>query len=91
MNAVLSPRRQVMMRYIREFRSAHGFAPTVRELMPAAGTRTTHTVFANLRVLEDKGLLRLTRGVARGIHVVGAYKAVPIVGYLGDNGFEPLR
>lgn len=70
-----------------------GFGPTVRELMEEFGFRSPRTAFLYLRVLEDKGYIRVHRGKARGLEVlVRRGQGIPLLGRV-PAGFphEPVE
>lgn len=46
-----------------------GQAPTVREIMAESGASSTVVVHYQLRLLEERGLIRIRKRVARGIEL----------------------
>lgn len=67
--------------YLKE-RMEDGLPPTVREICRATGLKSTSSVHAYLRLLEEKGLITRDRGLNRAIHLTGEQPAVqvPILG-----------
>lgn len=66
----LSTRQERMIEFIRQFRVAHGYPPTVREIGAAAGISSTSVVDYNLNILENRGYIRRDREVSRGIFLL---------------------
>lgn len=63
-------------------RMENGLPPTVREICRATGLKSTSSVHAYLRMLEEKGLITRDRGLNRAIHLAGEQTTlqVPILG-----------
>nr|WP_267901520.1 transcriptional repressor LexA [Caproicibacter fermentans] len=63
-------------------RMENGLPPTVREICRATGLKSTSSVHAHLRALEEKGLITRDRGLNRAIHLAGEQTTVqvPILG-----------
>lgn len=63
-------------------RMESGIPPTVREICRATGLKSTSSVHAYLRMLEEKGLITRDRGLNRAIHLAGEQTTVqvPILG-----------
>jgi repressor LexA len=63
-------------------RMENGIPPTVREICRATGLKSTSSVHAYLRMLEEKGLITRDRGLNRAIHLAGEQTTVqvPILG-----------
>ena len=60
-------KRQDILNFIREFITAHGYGPSVREICAAVGLCSTATVHYHLRALRDQGLLVMEEGKKRAI------------------------
>lgn len=77
----LGKSQQKVYDYIKEC-SHSGEVPSVREICAATGLRSTSTVHAHLKALEEKGLIERRAGLNRCIHIVGEENtsSVPIVG-----------
>jgi repressor LexA len=85
----LTAEQQRVVSYIVTYRSENGFPPTVREIAAALGYRSPNNVRQHLRLIEQKGFIRLLPGKARGIEVNAAFAAeeygeedagVPLIG-----------
>lgn len=63
-------------------RMEDGLPPTVREICRATGLRSTSSVHAHLKALEEKGLITRDKGLNRAIHLAGEQPTVqvPILG-----------
>lgn len=57
--------------FIRKFRLEKGFPPTVREIAEALGYKSPNNVRQHLRLIEQKGHIKLLQGKARGIEITG--------------------
>lgn len=66
----LSPRERTVLLALMAYTRKHGYPPTRRELGDLAGLSSTSVVSYHLEKLEARGLIRWTRGVARGISIV---------------------
>lgn len=54
-----------------------GIPPVIDELAGRCGLASRSAIHKYLRVLEDYGLVRIDRNLARGIHVVGSSWSPP--------------
>ncbi len=52
-----------------DYISKHQYPPTVRDLCQLTGYKSTSTIFAKLKALEEKGYIKLDVKVSRGIKV----------------------
>ena len=77
----LSKSQQKVYDFVKE-RLAYGVPPTVREICAATGLRSTSTVHAHLRALENAGYISRGAGLNRSIRIEGQEQTtqVPIVG-----------
>jgi repressor LexA len=74
--------------FIIQHQKEEGMPPTVREIADRLGYRSTNNVRQHLRLIEQKGYLRLLPGKARGIEVAvgmereggGQQVSVPLIG-----------
>lgn len=80
MKKALSKSRQKILDYLNESASEE-FTPTVREICEATGLRSTSTVHAHLKVLEELGYIERTKG-HRSIKMSGKEPVaqVPVIG-----------
>ena len=77
-----------VLSFIEKSRKETGFPPTVREIAEALGYRSPNNVRQHLRLIEQKGFIRLLPGKARGIEVTASVPekieleavGVPIIG-----------
>ncbi len=72
-----------MLDFITDSIAENGYAPSVRDIQNALSIKSTSTVFAYLRRLEEKGHIIREDGKSRSIRVDGAARPgrqVPIIG-----------
>ena len=70
----VTPRQLEILRFIRDFRSRHGYSPTMQEIGDHLGL-TKVTVFEHVGSLERKGLLlRGAKHKARSLQVSGTFE-----------------
>ncbi len=77
----LSKSRQKIYDFLKE-KAQYGIPPSVREICAATGLRSTSTVHAHLKTLEEEGYITRQAGMNRSIHIEGCDDTaqVPIVG-----------
>lgn len=76
----LTPKQQAVLAFLQE-RAQDGVPPTVREICTATGIKSTSTVHACLRVLEENGCINRESGLNRAIRLPGENVArVPLLG-----------
>ncbi len=76
----LTKKQKAVLAFLQE-RAKDGLPPTVREICTAAGIKSTSTVHAYLKTLEDEGYISRQSGLNRAIRVKGTdTKAVPPAG-----------
>lgn len=68
----LTDRQAECLNKIREHLAQHGHAPSIAELGSALKLKSSNSVYDLLLVLERKGAIERTQGVARGIRLTGA-------------------
>ena len=80
----LTARQEKVLRFVEEYISRHGFAPSVREVAAAMRIGTPKGAADHLKALERKGYLERSRGRSRALRVMressGARRRIPIVG-----------
>lgn len=59
-----------VLSFIQKSQQETGFPPTVREIAEALGYRSPNNVRQHLRLIEQKGFIRLLPGKARGIEII---------------------
>ena len=78
----LNEKQQKVLEFLRE-RAGEGVPPSVREICAAAGIRSTSTVHAYLKVLEEGGYISRQSGLHRAIRLPGENVArVPLLGHV---------
>lgn len=78
----LNNSQEKILKYLRETIN-EGVPPSVREICAATGLRSTSTVHAHLKVLEEQGYITRDEGLNRSIRINGAgdkTMQVPVVG-----------
>jgi len=63
--------------FIIRYRQQTGFPPTVREIAQGLGYKSPNNVRQHLRLIEQKGFIRLLAGKARGIEITSFEESVP--------------
>lgn len=85
----LTSEQQRVYSFIIKHRNTTGFPPTVREIADGLGYKSPNNVRQHLRLIEQKGYIRLLAGKARGIEVTSSVSndrnideetSVPIIG-----------
>jgi repressor LexA len=61
--------------FILSYRDKKGFPPTIREIAASLGYRSPNNVRQHLRLIEQKGFIKLLSGKARGIEVCAGFAA----------------
>lgn len=67
----LSERQQAVLDYIAVFLDQNDYPPTIRDIKNHLGISSTSVVDYNLKVLEERDLIRRNRNISRGIELVG--------------------
>ena len=77
----LSKSQQKIYDFLKE-KAQYGVPPSVREICAATGLKSTSTVHAHLRTLEELGYISRQAGMNRSIHIEGTEETtqVPILG-----------
>ena len=76
----LNEKQEKILTFLKE-RAQDGLPPTVREICAAAGIKSTSTVHAYLKVLEEEGYINRQSGLNRAIRLPGESVArVPLLG-----------
>ncbi|MCI9272514.1 MAG: transcriptional repressor LexA [Clostridiales bacterium] len=77
----LSASQQKILNYLKE-RAQDGLPPSVREICSATGLKSTSTVHAHLKTLEENGYISREAGLNRAIHITGEERSaqIPILG-----------
>lgn len=67
---MLTSRQEAVLSFVRDFRRDKGYPPTRREIAAALGFKSQNAAEEHLVALAKKGVLRLERGISRGIVVL---------------------
>jgi repressor LexA len=84
----LTRRQQSIMEFIEHFSADHSYPPTIREIQEGLGISSTSVVDYNLKVLEQRDLIRRNRNISRGIELVNRPETrrgiinIPIIGQI---------
>ena len=65
----LTGRQENLLRCIVKYQGEHGFSPSVRDLCEMTGVRSTSTVHAQLKALEESGYIERMRECPRALAV----------------------
>ena len=78
---MLRERQRHLLAFLSSYQAAHGFLPSVREVMDSLGVRSTNTAHYHLSRLETEGYLRRERGRARAFYLTErAHEAIRRIG-----------
>ena len=92
----LSARQQAILDYIAAFLDENDYPPTIRDIQHELGISSTSVVDYNLKVLEERNLIRRNRNISRGIELVGRTPArpstisVPLIGQIAAGTPIPV-
>jgi len=67
---VYSERRAAVVSFIVKFSQENGYAPSIRDIMPAIGVSSTSTAHKVLSKMEEQELIIVSQGVARSMKVL---------------------
>lgn len=67
----LSRRQQSILEFIGSFLDANDYPPTIRDIQRELDISSTSVVDYNLKVLEERNVIRRNRNISRGIELVG--------------------
>jgi len=92
----LSRRQQAILDYIGAFLEENDYPPTIRDIQHELGISSTSVVDYNLKVLEDRDLIRRNRNISRGIELVGrtpsrsSMVSIPVIGQIAAGQPIPV-
>lgn len=93
----LSARQHRILAFIGQYRSAHGFAPSIRDIQQACSVSSTSVVDYNLRILQRENYVTRSPEISRGIRLIDAEAdqtdfsyAVPLLGYIAAGTPIPI-
>jgi repressor LexA len=91
--ARISPRRQQILSFIREFIDRKGYPPTVRDILHSCHISSPAVVQHHLKVLENEGHISHEPGIRRSITLTdrsGPAIRVPLLGYIAAGQPIPV-
>jgi len=91
--AQLSPKRQQLLNFIREFKQNRGYGPSIREILQARHISSISLVQRDLKVLEREGCIRRDPRVGRSIalaETAGNAIRVPVLGTIAAGQPIPV-
>jgi len=92
----LSRRQQAILDFIGGFLDENDYPPTIRDIQRELTISSTSVVDYNLKVLEERDLIRRNRNISRGIELVGRIGqrrnvvAIPLVGQIAAGAPIPV-
>ena len=90
----LTLRQQSILEFIEGFSGDHSYPPTIREIQEGLSISSTSVVDYNLKVLEQRDLIRRNRNISRGIELANRPEQrrgvvnIPIIGQIAAG--EPI-
>ncbi|MEJ7762942.1 MAG: transcriptional repressor LexA [Thermomicrobiales bacterium] len=84
----LSRRQQAIYDFIARFLDENDYPPTIRDIQRELGISSTSVVDYNLKVLEERSMIRRNRNISRGIEVLGRHASrrnvvsIPVIGQI---------
>ncbi|MBA2753434.1 MAG: transcriptional repressor LexA [Chloroflexia bacterium] len=84
----LSRRQQAIYDFIARFLDDNDYPPTIRDIQRELGISSTSVVDYNLKVLEERAMIRRNRNISRGIEVLGRHTSrrnvisIPVIGQI---------
>jgi repressor LexA len=91
----LSRRQQAILDFIAAFLDENDYPPTIRDIQRELGISSTSVVDYNLKVLEERDVIRRNRNISRGIELVGRIPmragviSIPLLGQIAAG--IPIR
>jgi repressor LexA len=92
----LTRRQQSILEFIEGFSDDHSYPPTIREIQESLGISSTSVVDYNLKVLEQRDLIRRNRNISRGIELANRPETrrgilnIPIIGQIAAGAPIPV-
>lgn len=84
MKRELTPRQEMILKYIQKIIDERGYPPSVREIGEAVGLKSSSTVHTHLVNLEKRGFIRRDPTKPRAIEILGNNSAIVRVPVVGD-------
>jgi len=85
---LLTPRQKKVLDYIREFKGKLGYSPTLNEIAKYI-KKSLSTAQHYVEELKDRGFLRKSENMARGINPVDETQKILLLGYISAG--EPIE
>ncbi len=92
----LSRRQRAILEFIENFLDENDYPPTIRDIQRALDISSTSVVDYNLKVLQDRDLIRRNENISRGIELVGRrggrrnVVAIPVIGQIAAGQPIPV-
>ena len=92
----LSRRQRAILDFIEAFLADNEYPPTIRDIQRELGISSTSVVDYNLKVLEERSLIRRNRNISRGIEVIGRsggrrnVLTIPVIGQIAAGQPIPV-
>ncbi len=92
----LSRRQRAILEFIEGFLDENDYPPTIRDIQRALNISSTSVVDYNLKVLQDRDLIRRNENISRGIELVGRRDgrrnvvAIPVIGQIAAGQPIPV-
>jgi len=92
----LSRRQQAILDFIGAFLDENDYPPTIRDIQHKLSISSTSVVDYNLKVLEERNLIRRNRNISRGIELVGrapgrgSMVSIPVIGQIAAGQPIPV-
>lgn len=76
----LTKRQQEVLKTIENFIGANGVPPTRSELATQLGLKSITAADEHIKTLAKKGVIRISPGISRGIHLNSSTDSLPVIG-----------
>lgn len=92
----ISRRQRNILDFIEEFLSENDYPPTIRDIQRELNISSTSVVDYNLKVLEQRNLIRRNKNISRGIELVGRtgvrrnVVSIPVIGQIAAGQPIPV-
>ncbi len=92
----LSRRQQAIYTFIEAFLNENDYPPTIRDIQRELDISSTSVVDYNLKVLEERNLIRRNRNISRGIELIGRSMnrrnvvSIPVIGQIAAGQPIPV-
>jgi repressor LexA len=92
----LSRRQRAILHFIETFLDDNEYPPTIRDIQRDLGISSTSVVDYNLKVLENRNLIRRNKNISRGIELVGRsgprrnVVTIPVIGQIAAGQPIPV-